>query len=29
MYIMTQTQLNIIYVMSTLSQFAHNLNDTH
>ena len=29
MYVMTQTQLNITYMMSTLSQFAHNFNNTH
>jgi len=29
MYAMTQTQLNIAYVVSTLSQFAHNPNNTH
>jgi len=29
MYIMTQTQLNITYIVLTLSQFAHNLNNTH
>ncbi len=29
MYVMTQTQLNITYMMSIFSQFAHNFNDTH
>jgi len=29
MYIMTQTQLNITYIMLTLNQFAHNSNNTH
>ncbi len=29
MYAMTQTWLNITYMMSTLSQFAHNSNNTH
>jgi hypothetical protein len=29
MYTMTQTHFNIIYVMSTLSQFTHNSNKTH
>jgi len=28
-YTMTQTCLNIIYVMSTLSQFTHNFNEIH
>ncbi len=29
MYVMTQMQLNITYTVSTLSQFAHNSNNTH
>jgi len=29
MYTMTQTQLNVTYAVSTLSQFAHNPNNTH
>ncbi len=29
MYIITQMQLDIAYMMLILSQFAHNFNNTH